>query len=394
MHTFTQKTLIVLRWMFRSVVTIVTVAIGGLLVLSAMSQYVDPQEWCAPQLLGVAFGILALCAGMWELALLVLWRWRCAVGLGVVMLMLWSPLARICPMHLLPRTAPSEWAEADTLHLLTYNTRSMGDAHLERIKERLKVVDVIRQSGADVVCLQEFAFSQSKGGHTEAEIRRELSDLYPYYDFRPQYWRDNLGVAIFSKLPIRLKRSVDTRESDYFSAQYYQLTLGKRDIGLVNIHLRSNNFDPQARVLYDEMLSHFSRDSIASIRHTLIEVLMGAWRLRSAEAHKLSDYLAEHHPADMPLIICGDMNDTPLSHVHYTLRNIGKHFWDEELTDTWRQAGSGPGITYHEHRFWFRIDHILTSPHCWTQDIKVLNDVPHSDHYPVQATLMVKKVKS
>lgn len=386
------KILTALRWTYRSVLTLATLALALLLLLAAWSDRIDPQRWAVPQLLGIGFGVLMAVAVAWTLVLAIQRRWHCVAVMAVTMAVLYNPMSRMFPLHLW--TTPAHHAKAapgDTLHLLTYNTCSLGMAHVERNGERLDVIEYLRQSGADVICLQEYCFAPGTSGYTRDKMRRQLSDLYPYYDYRPNAQREVLGVATFSRYPLHHVQSIDTQQRDYLSAQYYQMELPSgRHVGLINAHMQSNQLRMEARQLYDDMLEHFERDSLNSIRNSLIDALLLAWRRRAAQAHQMAGFLADNHPADMPLIICGDLNDTPISHTLHTLRHAPHAYGQPTLADSWQEAGFGPGITYHEHRFWFRIDHILHSPQLHTLSIRVRRDIAYSDHYPVEATLVVE----
>lgn len=75
------------------------------------------------------------------------------------------------------------------------------------------------------------------------------------------------------------------------------------------------------------------------------------------------------------------MNDTPTSFAYRSMRG--------DLDDTWQEAGFGPGISYREAPFWFRIDHIFHSKHFRVLNVKVLRDMKYSDHYPVMATFQL-----
>ena len=75
------------------------------------------------------------------------------------------------------------------------------------------------------------------------------------------------------------------------------------------------------------------------------------------------------------MIVCGDFNDTPLSYSH--------HVFNRFMTDAYAKSGVGMGITYHEHRLYYRIDHIfcsrnITPLYTWIDRIQ-----KDSDHYPV-----------
>ena len=261
--------------------------------------------------------------------------------------------------------------------------RTMGVVlRMETAPDTASLLLRLREGQADIVCLQEYGFTLKPGGHTEQELRGELKDLYPYYDFMPNDQRKALGIAVFSKHPIRKAIRIDKRKKGYFSAMYYQLDVRGRTMGLVNMHLRSNMIDPKDRILYDEMIEKFEPDSLDRIRTGMMRALAQAYRLRSTESAMLRQVLLDQHPNDMPLLICGDMNDTPISYCYQSLRQVG-------LYDTWQETGVGPGITYRANHFWFRIDHMLHSKHFRALHSRVRKDVKLSDHYPVEATFQI-----
>ena len=381
------------KWTYWSVMMMLTLILCVILLASAFSDHVSPTTWIYPSFFGIGFGISATVAVVWLIILLVLHRWRCAAILTVTLLIIGEPLSRICPLQILGKPEPetnimtvdgkTTQIPVDSLRILSYNTCAMGQTHLSQIKEKIPVIDVVRESGADIVCMQEYAFTLSKNGHTEKELRGRLSDLYPYYDFTPNDGRTALGVAFYSKFPIKKATRIDKRKKGYFSAMYYQIEAYGKRIGLINMHLRSNMIQQKDRVLYDEMIDHFEKDSLQRIRTGMMRSLANAFRKRSEEAVLISRFLKENHPDDMPLLICGDMNDTPVSYCYHTI--------GQGLKDAWQQAGRGPGITFREHRLWFRIDHVFHSAHFRSLDAKVRKDILYSDHYPLQVTLQLLK---
>ena len=75
------------------------------------------------------------------------------------------------------------------------------------------------------------------------------------------------------------------------------------------------------------------------------------------------------------MIVCGDFNDTPLSYSY--------HLFDRFMHNAYAKSGHGMGITYHEHKLYYRIDHIFCSKNItplYTWIDRVQKD---SDHYPV-----------
>lgn len=366
-----------------------TLVLCLLLACASFSDLVNPSQWVIPSFLGISFGVLLGLTMIWLLVLAITRRWYCLLVLSLTLLLISGKALRLCPLHLFGDKEPlTQMADGtpietvDTIRIFSFNTNLMGQTHLSRIKEHIPVIDIIRNSGADICCLQEYGFSLSSGGHTQSELRGQLKDIYPYYDFTPNDRRTALGIAIFSKYPIRKGTRIDKRKSGYFSAMYYQVEAYGRRIGLVNMHMRSNMIKPQDRVLADEMIDHFEADSLPRIRTGMMRSLANAYRTRSAEAMIVRDFLLDNHPTDMPLLICGDMNDTPVSYCYHTLRQVG-------LEDTWEDTGFGPGATYSQHHFWFRIDHILHSPEFRALNMRIRKDVTLSDHYPIEATLQL-----
>lgn len=379
----------IFEWTFRSVMGVLTLAVCGLLVMAAYSDYVDPTRWVLPSFLGIAFGPILVAGLVWALMLTVLRRWHCLAAMGLTLLLICMPAFRICPLHLmggpvpLTHNATGEPLEGvDSLRVFSFNTNLMGQSHLSQIGEKIKVIDLVRQSEADVVCLQEYGFTLKKGGHTELELRDELKDLYPYYDFTPNDGRKALGIALFSKYPIRKGTRVDKRKSDYFSAMYYQLEVKGRRIGIVNMHMRSNLIKMKDRALYEEMVDHFEADSLERIRTGMMRSLANAYCRRGEDIKMMCSFLQEVHPDGMPLLVCGDMNDTPVSYCHRRLRGLG-------LQDSWQQTGNGPGHTYRQHYMWVRIDHIFHNEGLHALRMRVRRDVLLSDHYPLEATFQL-----
>ena len=103
------------------------------------------------------------------------------------------------------------------------------------------------------------------------------------------------------------------------------------------------------------------------------------YRIRAGQVVKVKEALSELDVDGS--IICGDFNDTPISYVYAQMRR--------GMKDAFASTGFGPGITYHEDFFWFRIDNIMHSPNLKSYRAKV-DKVPYSDHYPLTTFLKVE----
>lgn len=365
---------------------VLTVVLCALTVLAAYSDLINPNTWVLPSFLGIAFGVLLTLSVLWTVMLTVMRRWHGLMAMAVTLLVVMVPAWRICPLHLheaSPATTTDTGKDIEhiqRLKLLTYNTCLMGHAKLHSLRQSVPVLDDVLEADADVVCLQEFSYARS--GHTLEQLMGSLDDKYPHHDFMPYSYNKRSGLAILSKYPIRKAERVDDSKRGYMAAIYYQLEVNGTMVGVVNMHLQSNRLAQEDRILYDEMIGHFEADSLSRIRTGMMHSLAVAWRLRAKEVERLSEYLSQHHPQGMPLLVCGDMNDTPVSYSSHKLRSL-------DLTDAWQEVGLGPGITYREHRFWFRIDHLFHNRGIRPLRMKVRRDIRHSDHFPIEATLQI-----
>ena len=92
--------------------------------------------------------------------------------------------------------------------------------------------------------------------------------------------------------------------------------------------------------------------------------------------------LKEHtEESPHPYIIAGDFNDTPIS---YTVKTISRG-----MNNSFREMGSGFGVTYNGAFPNFQIDYIFTSPEFTVKNYLIINK-KLSDHYPVRTDLELK----
>ena len=130
------------------------------------------------------------------------------------------------------------------------------------------------------------------------------------------------------------------------------------------------------------MITHFNSEKLGTFKNTLVSKLATGYRIREDQANKLRAILDS---IKYPVIVCGDFNDTPISYCYQHIRG--------DLSDAFSQTGFGPGISYHENLFLFRIDHIFYSDDFKAYNAKIHN-VKYSDHYPMSVVLEMDKQKN
>lgn len=121
------------------------------------------------------------------------------------------------------------------------------------------------------------------------------------------------------------------------------------------------------------MLASPQRDKVESGARLLLGKLAEASALRAPQADAIAQAVEQSKYSTV--IVCGDFNDTPISYTHRVA--------SQGLNDAFTQSGQGLGISYNQNKFYFRIDHILTSKNLQTYNCTVDKSIKDSDHYPI-----------
>ncbi len=258
-----------------------------------------------------------------------------------------------------------------SLKVMTYNTCGFGE---NRSRDAAKdMIAYIKQVDADVVCLQEFRSAKRHDGQTLQSIREQLKE-YPYFCFTTPQASRLTGLATFSKYPIKSHRRL-TFDSHYNHACLVEVVVDGQPVNILNTHLESNQLTLKDRAFYQDFILDFDTNKLDEVKNNLFVKLAKAFRKRAAQVDRMRELLDR---LSDPIIVCGDLNDTPISYTYHRLRG--------DLQDAYVSKGLGPGITYYENFFLFRIDHVFHSHHFKTANVEIGN-VTYSDHYPVIVTL-------
>lgn len=203
--------------------------------------------------------------------------------------------------------------------------------------------DLIRSLHPDVICLQERP-------HDNLLHHDSISKVfgYPYRVFNSRE-DEVLNLAVYSRFPL------SNMKEYYFPNSYNKmlqidLQYEGRTIRLFNMHLQTTGMAPA-----------FQGNN-----------LLHTYQLNAKERNRQAQLLAEAIASSpYPVIVCGDLNDTPISYAYRKLT--------DKLKDCFLEAGNGWGGTYQPARNLFRIDYTFCSPELKTSVCHLYNN-PWSDH--------------
>ena len=179
------------------------------------------------------------------------------------------------------------------------------------------------------------------------------------------------GLACYSRYPILSAKQLKSTARLHGSVAY-RIKVGADTLLLINNHLESNTILKSDVEVYQDMVDDPDGEKIYSGMQKLMGKIAKATRIRAEQVDVLAE--AVENAPEKHIVVCGDFNDTPVSYAHQTLGRT--------LKDAFAEAGNGLGISYNQHRMYFRIDHILLSRNMKVHECVVDDTTDASDHYP------------
>ncbi|MBQ9640928.1 MAG: endonuclease/exonuclease/phosphatase family protein [Bacteroidaceae bacterium] len=281
------------------------------------------------------------------------------------MLLCGSSIRCYCPLNY--PTAPPE----GSIKLMSYNVMGFGK-HDTIPWEENEIVQYIRKSQADIVCLQE------AHGTKKTALNELFDSIYPYQ--LADTIKKEAYTAILSKYPILSGERINY-ESTTNASFAYRLLVNGDTVLVVNNHLESYKLNDKDKDNYKTIIQDPENEENEQRYDSLIHKLKAANTLRAAQADSVADYICKH---PHKYVICvGDFNAPSLSYTHYRLTQL--------LDDAYTRSGNGPGISYNRSGMYFRIDNILISSNITPYRAKVDAFSKMSDHYPIISYLKFGK---
>ena len=346
----------------------ILLAVNGLFallfLLTAYSTYINPVEHPTKSCLGLTFPIFLAIICLF-LCFWIVVRIRFAL-LSVITLLVAHPQILLY----MPINFNSSKPDAGVIKVLSYNTMSLGGT--TNNPDGSPVLQYILNNEANIVCLQEYSSSISKRTSNK-KLMADINKRYKYSSFDKVGKTKSNEIAIFSEYPILSSRRI-ALDSQYNGATLYKLKVGSDTLYVINCHLESNKLVMEDKVVYEQMLKDPNKQSIKKGLPQLLKKLGEAAAIRAKQADIISQEI-EQLPKNSYILVAGDFNDTPISYTHRVISN--------EMRDAFVESGNGLGISYNQHKLYFRIDHILTSQNIESYDCVVDRWDKVSDHYPI-----------
>lgn len=348
-------------------------------LLACLVPYLDPGNWWFISFLGLAFPFLLLLVLLFFLGWLMLMRPRYALISGVAMLIGWNSISVLLSFHtpqkFIEKKEPghirvASWNVARFIELRR-NTNSGSET-------RLKMLELLKEQNADILCLQEFHTSTNPDYYNNIEAVQALGYPYFYFSYDADGDQHYYSSIIFSRLPI-----IDSGKVRYPRPSlpevllYADLQVGQDTIRVYATHLQSLQFNRHDYERIEKIKS--VEDSLLANSKGILSKLKKGITFRSIQADIVHGVMIN---TPHPYLLCADLNDVPNSYTYFTVR--------DDLRDAFLEKGTGIGRTFTALSPTLRIDYILTGHQFGIRQYKRVTR-RYSDHFMQVADLELKK---
>ena len=348
-------------------------AVIGLIamVLSVMCPHIDPKHFGWIPFFGLSFWVILLFNVLIFIFLLLLWSRKAWISVLAILVAI--------PGITKSYSFGKKVENTEGIRVMSFNLYIFQGVDGEKDKEAIvsKIVAAVREQSPDVLCCQEFA-SFKWGIHRNKSMEMFSDSIgmpYVYYNKKSNYG----GNVVFSKYPIEKVTTGGGFSNEETYGVLVEVDAGEKGrFYLANVHLVSNMITRnEIEVLTSTPENQQMFDTVG---RSVFHKLERGYILRSDEVKAMLQGIPE---VDLPVILCGDFNDTPLS---YTYRRIQKAGY----SDVFLKVGHGIKPTYSGNLPLLRIDYF------WVNDkVTPLRFNRYrqklSDHYPIILDFSINK---
>ena len=264
--------------------------------------------------------------------------------------------------------------EGEQVSVMSWNVRLFDLYNWSHNRtNRDEMYDLLLTEAPDIFCAQEFFRSDDpKYFDTRDTLLRNFhwSGVHDHYVQHTKAGH-HFGIAIFSTKPIVGKGQVEFPGDHNNSCIWADIAMLGDTVRVYNAHMASIHFDYPDYQFMRDLDDGMEGDSLRSGGARIVSRLKNAFIRRAGQVELIRDHM-RHSPH--PVVLCTDMNDTPMSYAY--------HYLDADLVDAFEESGSGLGHTYIGDFPSFRIDHIMHSPDLQASGFRTLPD-ELSDHRPI-----------
>jgi endonuclease/exonuclease/phosphatase family metal-dependent hydrolase len=366
---------------FTKIVFIVLNAVVAVTYLVAcLAPYVNPQKWWFISLIGLGFAFIVITLIAFLFFWLVFKPKYMLISL-ITLLIGYKSIAVFFAFHIPQKFDYNK--PKDVLRIAHWNVARFVEWKKNNNKgsqTRLKMMDLIKEQNADVLCMQEFFTSADPTYYNNLDyIMKELGYPYYYYSYDNDGYLQWVGQAIFSRYPIvdtglvRFKKPAMPEALLHADIVFNKDTVRLYTTHLQSVQFRKKDFESIENIKSrDEGMVENSKNIFAKLKRGIVN--------RYGQSNLVRQTISQ---SPYPYILTGDFNDVPNSYTYHTIKG-------KDLQDAFLLTGLGVGKTFSYIAPTLRIDYILTTRNFHIRQFnRIIKN--YSDHYMLVADVQLKK---
>jgi exonuclease III len=234
-----------------------------------------------------------------------------------------------------------------------------------------RLINWVVDKNVDVKCFQEFY--DGKGIFNVSERLKDKG--YPYFTMANSYYPNFKGQAIFSRFPL-IKRQSKVYNNEGNGYLVADMVYHKDTLRIINVHLHSMGI----RINNILKTTDYEAAKVAS-KH-VFTLLKKGFIIRAKQVDDITRLIKK---SPYPVVLCGDLNETPFGYAYSSIRHY--------LNNSFEEGGSGFGFgfTYNRSPKYIRIDNHFFDSSTLVLKSFIQPSVKYSDHYPIICKYQLKK---
>jgi endonuclease/exonuclease/phosphatase family metal-dependent hydrolase len=370
---------------------ITNIGLTVVFLLACLSSYLNPVRWWFIAFLGLGFPYILLAMFLFAVLWMVV-RSKWVILNIAAFLIGFTNISAVFAFHPFQKKF-NTIKNQNSVRVLQWNCMSFGGYIKDKSASndiRDKMLAYIRESDADIICLQEFFDSYDPAFHQNLqEVSEKLGYPNYYYsrDFRRYkyvpgkpsepigFW----GSIIFSRLPMADSGKVEY-PADGANAEsliYSDIVVNEDTMRVMTTHLQSVKLGGRDYAGL-EKIKGVSEDALKASKG-IFSKIKRSYRNRSAQARIIRDAVEK---SPYPVVLTGDFNDVPNSYTYFTIK--------KGMQDIFLKKGFGIGRTFSAISPTLRIDYMLCDKEIKPIQFKK-DHVRLSDHYPMVADVELNR---
>ncbi len=356
--------------------TLISILVGGSYVLACLAPFISPEKAILPALLTLFFSYILIGQVILFLYWLIRQRWA-IVSIYLAIFLLSAPIV----LDFFPINFPKQTnnrVKEQTIKVLSYNTFVFG--YRPHSKEQANpILQYIRDSKADLVCLQEASYTVRVGSSISKQTLHDyLKKEYPYINEQVAQ-NDGSMLILLSKHPIKKGKRLPIK-SRANGAVAWTVDIEGKEVLVIGLHLESFRLSKKHAEQY---IKYVKEGNTLGLRYAIKAKIKPTLIAHAKQAKQIHNFIEASQNKN--IIVCGDFNDTAISYTHQQIAN--------GLNNAFSNQGLGFGFSIRTSIFVGRIDHILYSNSFKALDCSIDRSITASDHAPIITTLAWNKKK-